>query len=309
MRNGSYWEHWGGDSSETQAYAPPSRQTDTGQGGIQGGRPGRKGKEGVRHRPRRPRKKREEGPNPQADARGARARRGRCRRREAGGCGCGRRRDPLPRRRGPAPRRLHKRSVAATSRRLAVVLPPGKGRGERGHLPPTPPGREQPARPSAMSPKSALVGPGVGPKGPSEARALMPGCRQDRVGRGALENSSCSLFLTKHIIPTFRADAALCSPNAFPAPLEGDILILNRRPAPELTHFNWAALKFTPSVKLHLIWVSFTLPGKVRLNAESGLIPDMGNTTQEQEHSTFFVYSLTVVSFVPNPLFPLQFQA
>lgn len=53
MRNGSYWEHWGGDSSETQAYAPPSRQTDTGQGGIQGGRPGRKGKEGVRHRPRK----------------------------------------------------------------------------------------------------------------------------------------------------------------------------------------------------------------------------------------------------------------
>ena len=96
------------------------------------------------------------------------------------------------------------------------------------------------------------------------------------------------------------------SQNAFPAPLEGNILILNRRLAPELVHFNWASLKFTPSVNLDLIWVSFTLPGKVRLNGEPGLILDIGNMMQEQEHSTLFVYSLTAISFVLKTPFPPQ---
>lgn len=64
-------------------------------------------------------------------------------------------------------------------------------------------------------------------------------------------------------------------------------------------HFNWS-LKFTPSVNLDLISVSFTLPGKVRLNAESVLIHDPGNMMQEQDHSTLFVCFLTAIAFVPE---------
>lgn len=71
-------------------------------------------------------------------------------------------------------------------------------------------------------------------------------------------------------------------------------------------HFNWASLKFTPSVNLDLIWVGFTLPGKVRLNAESGLILDTGNMMQEQDDPTLFVRSLTTISFVPETPFPPQ---
>lgn len=71
-------------------------------------------------------------------------------------------------------------------------------------------------------------------------------------------------------------------------------------------HFNWAPLKFTPSVNLNLIWVNFTVPAKVRLNAESGLILYVGSTMQEQDHPALFVHSIMAISFVPETPFPSQ---
>lgn len=59
---------------------------------------------------------------------------------------------------------------------------------------------------------------------------------------------------------------------ASPAAVEGSALILNGQLAPHLMRFNQAPLKFTPSVDLDLIWVSFAVPTKVRLSAESGFV-------------------------------------
>lgn len=73
-------------------------------------------------------------------------------------------------------------------------------------------------------------------------------------------------------------------------------------------YFNWASLKFTPSVNLDLIWVSFTLPEKVRVHADPGLILDIGGRMQELEQSILFLYSVTAISFVPKTSFPLNLR-
>lgn len=84
--------------------------------------------------------------------------------------------------------------------------------------------------------------------------------------------------------------SALCSHSPYPAAVEGSALILNGQPAPHLMRFNRAPLKFMPSVDLDLIWVSCTVPTKVRLSAESCLMLCVGSTLQKQDHPASFVH-------------------
>lgn len=115
--------------------------------------------------------KKGEQPNLKADTGQAGVRRG-WYRRQGRGCGCGPVNRPehpaasaaLP---GPAARRLHERSVAATSRPLAVVSPAGHGRsagsGEQGDW-----GGSSLPEPGVFSPNSALIAPS--PEGAKESR-------------------------------------------------------------------------------------------------------------------------------------------